>query len=164
MKTKLPLIAALCCGLSGIGSAFTLDFVGLVGTTLPPNPLVIPIAGYGTVTFEAGANSALVINDAFLNDNGFGAPSLSFNANEVVRVTFDNLQPLNVDFDFVGVSAGEAFTVQDDPFTPQAFLVTLQGAGDGAGIFQISFDQIPEPSSSLLGVLGATMLIIRRRR
>ncbi|MEP2775231.1 MAG: PEP-CTERM sorting domain-containing protein [Luteolibacter sp.] len=164
MKTKLPLIAALCCGLSSVGSAFTLDFVGYVGTSLPPNPLTIPIAGYGSVTFEAGNTSTLVINEVYKNDNGFGAPSLSFDQNEVVKVTFNGLQPLNVDFDFVGVSSGESFTVQDDPFIQQAYLVTLQGSGDGAGIYQISWNQVPEPSTSLLGALGAAMLVIRRRR
>jgi hypothetical protein len=130
MKTKLPLIAALSCGMCATGSAFTLDFVGLLGTSLPPNPLTITIPGYGDVNFAAGNGSTLVINDAYENDNGFGAPSLSFDQNEVVLVTFKGLKPLNVDFDFVGVSVGESFTVQADPFVDQAFLVNLQGSGD----------------------------------
>lgn len=117
MKTKLPLIAALSCGLCATGSAFTLDFVGLLGTSLPPNPLTITILGYGDVTFDAANNSTLVINDAFKNDNGFGAPSLSFDQNEAVLITFKGLKPLNVDFDYVGVSSGETFISQSDLFT-----------------------------------------------
>lgn len=164
MKTKLTLIAAVYCGLCTAGSAFTLDFVGLLGTSLPPNPLTIPIPGYGDVVFEAGNNSTLVVNDAYENDNGFGAPSLSFDQNEAARVTFLGPQPLNVDFDFVGVSVGESFTVQSDLFTEKSFLVNLQGSGDGAGIYQISWNAVPEPSALLLGALGAAMLVIRRQR
>lgn len=141
-----------------------MDFVGLVGTNLPPNPLTINIPDYGDVVFEAATGSALVINEVYKNDNGFGAPSLSFDQNEAVKITFTGLQPLNVDFDFVGVSSGEAFTVQPDLFTPQAFIVNLQGSGDGAGIYQISWTQVPEPTSALLGVIGSAMLVLRRRR
>jgi hypothetical protein len=164
MKTKLPLIAALSCGLCATGSAFTLDFVGLVGTSLPPNPLTINIPLYGDVVFEAANGSTLVIDEKYKNDNGFGAPSLSFDQNEAVKITFKGLQPLNVDFDFVGVSSGESFTVQPDLFTDQAFLVNLQGSGDGAGIYQISWTAVPEPTSSLLGAMGCALLVLRRRR
>ncbi|MBC7980251.1 MAG: PEP-CTERM sorting domain-containing protein [Armatimonadetes bacterium] len=164
MKTKIPLFAALYCGLCTVGSAFTLDFADYVGVSLPPNPLTIPIAGYGSVTFDAGTGSSLIVDSAYLNDNGFGAPSLSFNQNEAVKVTFNNAPPLNVDFDFVGVSAGEAFVVQPDLFTPQSFIVNLQGGGDGAGIYSISWNQVPEPTASLLGALGGAFLVIRRRR
>lgn len=164
MKTKLPLIAALSCGLCATGSAFTLDFVGLLGTSLPPNPLTITILGYGPVTFEAANGSTLVINEAYKNDNGFGAPSLSFDQNEAVKVTFKGLQPLSVDFDFVGVSSGEGFTVQPDLFTDQSYIVNLQGSGDGAGIYQVSWTAVPEPTSSLLGAMGCALLVLRRRR
>jgi hypothetical protein len=73
---------------------------------------------------------------------------------------------LNVDFDFVGVSAGENFVVQKDLFTPQAFLVTLQGSGNGAGLYAVSWtaECVPEPASAMLGLLGAMILVIRRRR
>lgn len=164
MKTKIPLQAVLFCGLCSAASAFTLDFVGYDGQTLPPNPLTIPITGYGDVTFEAGTGSSLVVNSAFLNDNGFGAPALAFSQNDQVRITFQGAPVTDVDFDFVGVSNGETFVVQTDLFSSNTFLVNLQGGGDGAGIFQISFNAVPEPSASLLGALGASLLVIRRRR
>ena len=166
MKTKLPLIAAIYCGLCASGSAFTLDFVGLVGTSLPPNPLTITVPGYGNVEFAAASDSNLVVNEAYENDNGFGAPSLSFDEGEAAVVTFVGLTALNVDFDFVGVSPNEDFDVQPHPFTPNAYIVSLTGGEDGAGIYQISWDAqcIPEPSTSLLGALGATLLVLRRRR
>jgi hypothetical protein len=165
MKThKLTAIAAMLAGLCTASSAFTLDFAGYEGVTLPPNPLVIFVPGYGDVMFEAGDGSALAVNSDYLNDNGFGAPSLSFSEGDTVRVTFLGLEPLNVDFDFVGVSAGEAFIVQVDQFASQAFLLTLQGGGDGAGLYAVSFNQIPEPAASLLGAMGLTLLLVRRRR
>ncbi len=41
------------------------------------------------------------------NDNGFGAPAVLFENGEGLQVTFNAAPPLNVDFDYVGVSAGE---------------------------------------------------------
>ena len=105
-----------------------------------------------------------MVNSAYQNDNGFGGPSLSFDQNEAIKITFNGLQPLNVDFDFVGLSGGESFVVQKDLFTPQAFLVTLQGSGDGAGLYSVSWNTVPEPTSALLGLIGTVAFAFRRRR
>jgi hypothetical protein len=164
MKTKTPLVAALYCGLSAISSAFTLNFVGHEGTTLPPNPLVIPVPGYGHVQFDALPGSTLEVNNAHMNDDGSAAPSLSFNMNEAVKITFHGLQPINVNFDYVGVSPGEYFIAQPDLVTPQSFIVSLNGTGNGAGLYAVSWNQIPEPSSALLGALAGGFMILRRRR
>ena len=108
----------------------------------------------------------MVVNEAYENDNGFGAPSLSFDENEAAVVTFVGLEALHVDFDFVGVSANEDFDVQPHPENANAYIVSLTGGEDGAGIYQVSWeaDCVPEPSTSLLGALGATLLVLRRRR
>jgi len=164
MKTTIALAIASLCGLTAVSSAFTLDFVGYDGTTLPPNPLVINVPGYGDVRFDAGTGSSLVVNSAYQNDNGSAAPSLSFDQGDALQVTFLGKQPLHVDFDFVGVSPGESFNVQPDLFKSQTYLLNLQGAGDGAGLYAISWTQVPEPSSALLGVLGTSILVLRRRR
>lgn len=164
MKTKLPLITALSLGLCSTGSAFTLDFVGLLGTSLPPNPLTISIPGYGEVQFRSAIGSPLIVDNAHENSNGFGAPSLSFDSGEAVQVTFIGLQPIDVNFDFVGVSVGESFSIQPDLFIEQAFVLQLQGGGDGAGLYQISWNQVPEPTTSLLGAMGCALLVLRRRR
>ncbi|RYD17715.1 MAG: PEP-CTERM sorting domain-containing protein, partial [Verrucomicrobiaceae bacterium] len=77
------------------------------------------------------------------------------------------LEPLNVDFDFVGVSAGgEGFSIQKDLFTLQAYLLTFTGAGDGAGLYAISWNTtcVPEPTSALLGLIGTAVFAFRRRR
>ena len=56
--------------------------------------------------------------------------------------------------------------MQKDLFTPQAYLVTLQGGGDGAGLYAISWntEAVPEPTSALLGLVGGAIFAFRRRR
>jgi len=167
MKMKLPLLlAAIALGMPAISNAFTLDAVGYGGSELALNPQSVFVPGYGELIFEALPGSALVVNSAYENDNGFGGPSLNFDQNESIRVTFAGLEPLNVDFDFVGVSAGEGFTIERDLFTPQAFILTLNGAGDGAGLYAISWNTqaVPEPSSAMLGLLAGSFFAFRRRR
>ena len=164
MKTTIAYAIACLCGSMAASSAFTLDFVGYDGATLPNNPLVIFVPGYGDVRFDAANGSSLVVNSAYQNDNGSAAPSLSFDQGDALQVTFLGAQPLNVDFDFVGVTAGESFTVQPDLFASQSYILNLQGSGDGAGLFAISWTQVPEPASAMLGALGSALLVLRRRR
>jgi hypothetical protein len=166
MKMTNPLLVALAASIPAISSGFTLDAVGYGGSELSLNPVSVFVPGYGELIFEAAVGSALVVNSAYQNDNGFGGPSLNFDQNEAIKITFNGLEPLNVDFDFVGVSAGASFVVQKDLFTPQAFLVTLQGGGDGAGLYAISWNAqaIPEPTSALLGLIGTAVFVFRRRR
>ena len=171
MKTKLPLIAALCCGLSSVGSAFTLDFKSVpTGTTLPPSLLVF-VTGYGNVQFDPIGNAALIVDNRFENDDApvdSTSPSLNFDSTEQVKVTFLAAQPLDVNFSWVGVNAGEFFTATQGA-TLNEFIVTLNGAAlqpanNGAGLYQIGFNQVPEPSAALLGALGSALLVLRRRR
>ncbi|MES2438841.1 MAG: PEP-CTERM sorting domain-containing protein [Verrucomicrobiota bacterium] len=166
MKMKIPLIAVLVAGLPCVASAFTLDVVGYGGAELSLNPVSVFVPGYGELIFEAAAGSAIVVNSAYENDNGFGSPSLSFDQGEAIKVTFNGLEPLNVNFDFVGLSNGEAFVVQKDLFSPQTFLVNFQGAGDGAGLYAISWntEAVPEPTSAMLGLIGTAVFAFRRRR
>lgn len=166
MKTKIALVAALVAGLPAIAGAFTLDAAGYSGTELSLNPFSIFVPGYGELIFQAAVGSSLVVDSAYRNDNGFGGPSLNFTQNEAVKITFNGLPPLNVNFDFVGVSAGENFVVQKDLFDPQTYLITLQGSADGAGLYAISWntDAIPEPTSAMLGLVGTALFAFRRRR
>ena len=149
-----------------LSSAFTLDAVGFGSSELSLSPQSVFVPGYGELIFEAAVGTPLVVNSAYENDNGFGDPSLSFDQNEAVKITFNDLEPMTVDFDFVGVSAGENFVVQKDLFTPQTFLVTFQGGGDGGGLYSVSWDTqcSPEPTSALLGLVGTAVFAFRRRR
>ena len=164
MKMKSLFVAALLGASLSAGHAFTLDAVGYEGGILESNPFSVFVPGYGELVFEAVNGSSLVVNSAYQNDNGFGGPSLSFDENEIIKVTFNGAEPLNVDFDFVGQSAGESFVIEKDLFTPQAFLVSLKGQGDGAGLYAVSWNAVPEPSSAALGIIGTALLAFRRRR
>jgi len=164
MKTKAPLIAALLCGLTAVSNAFTLDFAAYNGATIPPSPLVIPVPGYGDVTFASVIGASVVVDGTHQNDDGSGAPSLNLDSGESVKVSFTGLAPVDVKFDFVGVAVGEYFIIQPDLFDPQAFIVTLNGPGNGAGIYAINWNQVPEPASAMLGALGGAVFAFRRRR
>ena len=158
MKTKLPLIAALYCGLCSVGSAFTLDFSGLnIGDSLPQT-IIVPI--YGSVTFTA-VNGAPTIQTFAPG----ATKAISFKGDESVKFTFNNNIPLNVTNQYISVGAGEVFTFATT-VDPKEFLLTLNPAGSNvnAGLQSVIFDQVPEPSSALLGVLGSSLLILRRRR
>ncbi|WP_411827091.1 PEP-CTERM sorting domain-containing protein [Luteolibacter sp. AS25] len=172
MKTKLTLIAALYCGLTAAASAFTLDFIGQEGKTLPTDVLVINIAGYGDVQFEAIGDAEVSVGSEYEND-GPGtttSPSLNFDPGESVKVTFLGLTPINVDFDVVGENPGESLSASEiGAYPTNVFVVALSGnasdpANSGAGLYQISFDQVPEPSTAFLGLIGGVMLVLRRRR
>ena len=164
MKIKIPLVVAFFAAIPALSSAFTLDFAGYDGTTVAAVPLVIFVPGYGNVTFEALNGASLPIDNAYLNDNGFGGPSLNFDPREAVRVSFNAAAPLNVDFDFVGVSTNEGFDIQNDLFTPQSFLITFTGPSTGAGLYAVSWNQVPEPASAMLGLVGTAVFALRRRR
>lgn len=159
MKTKLPLIAALYCGLSTVGSAFTLDF-----STTSINdglPLTIAVLGYGNVTFSPNSGVPTPTIQAF--DPG-ATKALSFNGGDSVKITFDGNVPLNVMNQYIGAGAGENFLFSQT--TSKEYLLALNPSTTGvnAGLQSVIFDQVPEPSSALLGVLGSSLLILRRRR
>lgn len=149
-----------------MAQAFTIDFNGLVvpaGTTVTAAfPLTINVAGYGDVRFEANGTDSLVVANNHSNDGGTTFQhSLELDPGETVRVVFLGPQELNVNFDVIGINAGESAT----PVVtgPQQYQMQAIG-GDGVGLAAISWDAVPEPSSSLLVLLGAGSLVLRRRR
>lgn len=159
MKTKSFIAAAALICLPSVASAFSLDFTGVApGTPIPPNPLTISVPGYGNVTFEAIIGSNLVVQPVS------GTPAIAFDQGEGVRVSFEGIGVENVSFAYSGVSIGESFLVTPDPNVANQFIVTMQGTGDGAGLTGATWNVVPEPSSALLGVLGASLLVLRRRR
>jgi hypothetical protein len=170
MKTKLPLIAATYCGLCAVSSAFTLDFLSVPTDTLVPPSLTVNVPGYGDVRFDPIGTAALIVDNRFEKDSLVltSSPSLNFDNGESVTITFLGAEPTDVEFDWVGVNAGEFFTAAQG-ISANEFIVTLNGAAlntanNGAGLYRIGFNQVPEPSASLLGCLGAALLVIRRKR
>jgi uncharacterized protein (TIGR03382 family) len=165
MKTKLPLWMALLLGAASAGcQGFTLDIAGYEGAEITQNPQSIFVPGYGELIFETGVGSALVVNSAYLNDNGFSAQALGFDQDETLKIALASPEPVNLDFDFVGLSSGEGHTVRQVPFPHLALPVTFQGGADGAGLHANSWNAVPEPAAAALGLIGALLLVLRRRR
>ncbi len=129
MKTKLPLIAALYCGLCSVGSAFTLDFSGLnVGDTLPQT---IFVPGYGSVSFAA-TNGTLEIKKFAPGAQN----AIAFDFAESISITFNNAVPINVTNQYIGVNPGESFAFLPDAIDPKVFSLTMAGASpSGAAVF-----------------------------
>lgn len=156
MKTNLIIATAAFACFTSVASAFSLDFAGLAGTPLPPN-LVINVPGYGNVTFEAAPGSNLAIVNYGIT------PALSFDQNETVIITFNGGEVTAPGLNYAGLEIGESFLAQFASYN--TYTATLQGAGNGGGITGLSFNQaVPEPTSALLGVLGASLFVLRRRR
>ena len=157
MKTKSFIAAAALICLPSVASAFSLDFTGVaLGTTVPPQ-LVIAVPGYGNVFFDVLDSSQLVIQTID------GQPSLAFGAGETLRIVFGGVIAENVAITTTGVDGGELFVLSNLPAV-NAYNVVLIGGTDGAGLSTVSWTPIPEPSTALLGVLGTSLLVLRRRR
>lgn len=165
MKTKFLTLAALGAA-TAIGQAFTIDFNALevpFGTIVDSaTPLTVTVAGYGDVRFEVPPTVVIEVDSNYQNDGGTIQNSLELDSTDVVLVTFLGPTALNVDFDIIGVNSGESASATYFPLSDD-YQYAPGGSGDGAGIAAISWT-VPEPSSSLLVLVGAGSLILRRRR
>ncbi len=148
--------------------AFTIDFNALqvaFGTTVNSStPLTVNIAGYGDVKFEVTNLDELIVDKH--HSDGALAPlqnSLELDSDETVVVTFLGAAALNVDFDIIGIDGTES--TEASYFAGADNYQYSPGAGiDGTGIARVTWNTVPEPSSSLLVLVGAGSLILRRRR
>jgi len=142
--------------------AFSLDFtgLGLVGTNVSlASPMTVNVAGYGDVRFSMPAGELGTVD---INYSG-GEESLEIDPSETIIVDFLGLPVEQVVFDFIGVSAGEGVSPNDvNPNQSTVSLIAFNGDADGAGLEEVRFVIIPEPSAALLGALG--LLLFRRRR
>ncbi|MCP5536086.1 MAG: PEP-CTERM sorting domain-containing protein [Akkermansiaceae bacterium] len=175
MKLKTLIIAAISLGATALSQAFTLDFNALVSanvvalgdTVTSGTPLTVNVAGYGDVRFEVGGTDVVEVGNSYANDSGTVKTSLEMDPGDTVLVTFLGPDALNVDFDIVGLTPGEE-VVQITQHAIRTFEFQVNTIGnpgsDGAGIAAISWTSVPEPSSAILGMLGAGALVLRRRR
>lgn len=172
MKIKTLLVAAFSLAATAISQAFTIDFNALVvpvGTTVDAStPLTINVEGYGDVRFEVTGSDVVQVGDTFANDPGTTITnSLELDGGDTVVVTFLGPEALNVDFDIAGITPGEeAVQITQSALRTFEFQVsTIANPGaDGAGIAAVSWTAVPEPSSALLGLVGACGLVFRRKR
>lgn len=172
MKTKTLLIAAISLATTALSQAFTIDFNALVvpvGTTIDSdNSLTIDVEGYGDVRFEVAGTDVVQVGTTYSNDPGTSiVNSLEMDGGDTVLVTFLGPEALNVDFDLAGLTPGEEVVqINQNAFHTYEFTVnTVANPGaDGAGIAAVSWTAVPEPSSAMLGALGACAILLRRRR
>lgn len=172
MKAIFSTLLATAAAAS-MAQAFTIDFNSLLapdGSDLTGasvssgSPLVITVPGYGTVRFEVGGTDVLNVDQNHSNDGGTTFQnSLELDAGERVLVTFVGPEAMNVNFDIIGLNSGEAANPVAVGITGDEYQLDAIG-GDGVGIAAISWDAVPEPSSSLLILLGAGSLVLRRSR
>ncbi len=166
MSMKSPLIIALATSIPAICGGFTLDAVGYDGAGLSLNPLSVHVPGYGELILAAPEGTTIMVNSAYGNDSEFGGPSLDFDQNDAIKITYNGKSPADAGLDFVGETPRQNQGLHEDLFTPEAFLVTFKGDGsatdpDVSGPVATS---IPELASALLGLIGTAVIAFRRRR
>lgn len=153
-KAILTLLAAFCFN----AQAFTLDFVAFNGTNLTsPSTLTVPVAGYGSVIFSTLPGQTIAIN------NTHGDIAANLDAGETLTVTFVG-DPLDGGtFSFIGINIGGNDVINNTAISSNTFALNLS-AGDGVGLQSISWQAIPEPSTTMLGAIGMLAIALRRRR
>lgn len=169
MKFKAFLLAISAAGLSSAG-AFSLDFSGLDldGSVTFGGPdsdeLIIAVPGFGNVGFGvAGPDKGVSdgIADVVELDD---VAAIRFDATKVITIHFyAGCDVENVNVNFVAVNTGE-----DPIYTSIDSLSGHVSTNKGTvGISSITFDKVdatvPEPSTAVLGLLGAVALLRRRR-
>jgi PEP-CTERM motif len=172
MKTTSLLATAAFAVVTSISSqAFTLDAVGYEGGELSPAPWSVSVPGYGELIFETAAGSPLVISSGYENPQDGLMPLIRFDGNDAIRVTFNGARVFNVEFYFASLSGNDGVEVADltqsDLSIPQTFRITLRGTSDSvADLYAITWNSqsVPEPSTTLLGMVGVAGLVFRRCR
>ncbi len=162
MKLQATLAAALLM-LAPSLHAFSLDLGSIVGAL----PKTVAVAGYGNVSIFNGRDAATQLFTTAEVGTNFGSPSIQFDSGDVVYITFLSGAALSFQASETGVDGTEAFSYVVSPDQTR-YQITLKGAGaGGAGVSAVNFTAaapVPEPSASILGLIGAAGLIIRRRR
>lgn len=167
MKTPLTFLAMAAVSTTS-ASAFSVDFDGRTGTTLDnANSLTFDVAGYGQVRLSALNFGVLDVNQDFsIPGNGI-TEALEFDPGESIQVEFLNGEPHNINFAFVGVDVGSETFTSGVVQTPNIFFVEFGSTAvpsNTAALESITFNSVPEPSSTLLAGLGALTMLTRRRR
>ena len=164
---KLPLLAVLYCGLSSIGSAFTMDFSGVsIGASLPQT---VNVPGYGSVTFQSLQGAVTPPGHLTIQPFApFNQNAIEFNVGESILMTFMGSTPSNVQNQYAGVGADEAFKMTAGANANQ-YIVSFSGpSGSTAGLQSVDFSvrskSVPEPSSALLGLMACCACLVRRSK
>ncbi len=133
------LISTICAAaLASSASAFTLDLSGLNGVNL----------GAGTITNSYGTFTVVGPGSAFISG---GVAHL------------DNTESFTVIYPSSVTYVG-AFTVGNMAINDSGSQVQYTATEDGTSATSLTFNPVPEPSSTALLGLGGLALILRRRK
>lgn len=160
-KVLITLFAALCVQ----AQAFTLDFIAYNGTSIAASggTLIVPVIGYGNVSFTNTNTQALPINTTIIS-----GVTINLAPTRTLIVTFlGDYAPYNINdvsFSFNGLSGAENAAMSIVPLNGTTIQITMGNVGNGAGLREVNFDAIPEPSTTLFGALSVLGLALRRRR
>ncbi len=136
------LLSSICAAALTTGaSAFTLDLAQLNGQSLGTGVITMPGIGAFTVTGTTPASSFINGGVATINNGQ----------------SFSIIYPSNVSY--VGALTGASLNVVDN-----GSQVTYTSTGNNASASSLTFNQVPEPSSTALLGLGGLALILRRRK
>lgn len=157
-KIILAALTALCVH----AQAFTLDFTAYNGTNITSSsPLTIFVPGYGNVIFSTIGSQVLSINNSYAPGVTIAIqPSRTLLVNFAGPFAPDNID--DVSFGFNGLSGIDNLNIVS--LNATTVQLTMGSTGNGAGLRDVTFTAIPEPSTALLGVMGTLSLALRRRR
>jgi hypothetical protein len=164
MKMKTPLLAVLFGIPLSVGNAFTLDAVGYSGGILEPNPFSVFVPCYGEVVFDTGPDSALVVDSAFEEKDGFGGEALGFDKSDAIRIILDDESSAALAENRDTTRAGASFRIGSSHLQQAAFAGSQAKLGTGTAIPSKDWHAVPEPASLALGFMGCALLFLRRRR
>ena len=154
-KAIFTLIAAFCVH----AQAFTLDFIGYNGTNIvAPSTLTIPVVGYGDVLFSTAPGQTITIN------NTHGEIAANMDPTESLVVTFLGGAISGGNFDIIGLNFNGSDGFVATQISSNTFQFSMGAGGDGAGLRSMTWNAVPEPSTTMLGALGMLAVALRRRR
>lgn len=153
-KVIFTLLAAFCAQ----AQAFTLDFLAYNGSSIVgPATLNVPVAGYGNVVFSTFSGQTISIN------NTHGAVAANLDAGETLVVTFIGDPLLDGTFSFIGLNIGGNDNIDTSSISSNTYALNLV-SGDGVGLQSITWQAVPEPSTTLFGAMSVLAIALRRRR
>lgn len=157
-KLIFAALTALCVH----AQAFTLDFTAYNGTNITSgSPLTIFVPGYGNVVFSTFGSQVLSINNSY--PTGI---TVAIQPSEVLVVNFagpyapTDIEDVSFGFNNLGGSDGLVLTTLNST----TIQLSMGSGGNGAGLRDVTFSAIPEPSTAVLGVIGTLAMALRRRR
>lgn len=144
---------------------FAFDFVAYNGSTINSStPLTVNVPGYGNVIFSTTGANTFTVNSTYTAPSS--NISLAILPTRSLTIEFAGANPLvdinDVSFGFNNLSGGDGLTYS----VVNASTITLNmgSGGNGAGLRDVSFSTVPEPSTAILGATGLFALALRRRR